>query len=169
MRDWSRRAVRSEEETFAGAPRWSLMATFLSRSARSALPAWGERLPAQTRKRTHSEKRTSLTAARHPKESSILTWLLDPTCSRVRGRSIGLVPHSVGCRRVWTWRQSSTSCSSLASSCSFLSIFSLPPLPFSVFCCPAGPLETQREKNTDVKSLAEFDKPSTSKLDTHKL
>lgn len=47
MRDWSRRPVRSEEETLAGAPRWSLMATFLSRSARSARPAWGERLPAQ--------------------------------------------------------------------------------------------------------------------------
>lgn len=39
MRDWSRRGARSEEETLAGAPRWSLMATFLSLSARSALPA----------------------------------------------------------------------------------------------------------------------------------
>lgn len=38
-RDWSRRGARSEEETLAGAPRWSLMATFLSLSARSALPA----------------------------------------------------------------------------------------------------------------------------------
>lgn len=38
MRDWSRRGVRSDEETLAGAPRWSLMATFLSLSARSALP-----------------------------------------------------------------------------------------------------------------------------------
>ena len=34
IRDWSWRAVRSEEDTLAGAPLWSLMLTFLSRSAR---------------------------------------------------------------------------------------------------------------------------------------
>lgn len=59
MRDWSRRAVRSEEETLAGAPRWSLIATFLSRSARSALPAWGERFPAHTHKDTPLKWRPS--------------------------------------------------------------------------------------------------------------
>lgn len=41
--DWSWRAVRSEEETLAGAPRWSRMLTFLSLSAREI--ARGDVLP----------------------------------------------------------------------------------------------------------------------------
>lgn len=41
--DWSWRAVRSEEETLAGAPRWSRMLTFLSLSAREM--ARGDVLP----------------------------------------------------------------------------------------------------------------------------
>ena len=50
MRDWPICAVRSEEEMLAGAPRWSLMATFLSRSARDT--ACGDRFP--THKHTHT-------------------------------------------------------------------------------------------------------------------
>jgi hypothetical protein len=46
MRDWPICAVRSEEEMLAGAPRWSLMATFLSRSARDT--ACGDRFPTHT-------------------------------------------------------------------------------------------------------------------------
>lgn len=41
--DWSWRAVRSEDDTLAGAPRWSRMLTFLSRSAREI--ARGDVLP----------------------------------------------------------------------------------------------------------------------------
>lgn len=41
--DWSWRAVRSEEDTLAGAPRWSRMLTFLSLSAREI--ARGDVLP----------------------------------------------------------------------------------------------------------------------------
>ena len=45
IRDWSWRAVRSEEDTLAGAPLWSLMLTFLSRSAREM--ARGDVFPKQ--------------------------------------------------------------------------------------------------------------------------
>lgn len=41
--DWSWRAVRSEDDTLAGAPRWSRMLTFLSLSAREI--ARGDVLP----------------------------------------------------------------------------------------------------------------------------
>lgn len=44
IRETSCRPVRSEDETLAGAPLWSLMLTFLSRSAREI--ALGEVLPA---------------------------------------------------------------------------------------------------------------------------
>lgn len=43
IRETSCRPVRSEDETLAGAPLWSLMLTFLSRSAREI--ALGEVLP----------------------------------------------------------------------------------------------------------------------------
>ena len=45
MREGSWRAVRSEEDRLAGAPRWSLMLTFLSRSAREM--ARGDVLPGE--------------------------------------------------------------------------------------------------------------------------
>lgn len=47
--DWSWRAVRSEDETLAGAPRWSRMLTFLSLSAREI--ARGDVLPKSKRKK----------------------------------------------------------------------------------------------------------------------
>lgn len=57
IRDWSWRAVRSEDDTLAGAPRWSRMLTFLSLSAREiargdVLPKsiFGTTLPNHTRR-----------------------------------------------------------------------------------------------------------------------
>lgn len=75
--------------------------------------------------------------------NSLLTWLLDPTRCRVGRRSICLVPHSVGCWRVRTGRQSSTSGSSLAPSCPLLPFFSLPSLPVSILRGPARPLQNR--------------------------
>lgn len=82
MRDWSRRAVRSEEETLAGAPRWSLIATFLSRSARSALPAWGERFPARTQRHTLEKKDFVLlqTDLKAPSKNPKLQTTSQPDC-----------------------------------------------------------------------------------------
>lgn len=48
--DWSWRAVRSEDDTLAGAPRWSRMLTFLSLSAREI--ARGDVLPKMMCKQT---------------------------------------------------------------------------------------------------------------------
>lgn len=52
--DWSWRAVRSEDETLAGAPRWSRMLTFLSLSAREI--ARGDVLPKSKKKNKKNKK-----------------------------------------------------------------------------------------------------------------
>lgn len=72
MRDWSWRAVRSDEDTLAGAPRWRRILTFLSRSAREI--ARGDVFPEEVRGRERK-----IIEGMHSKNALQYVWQVDWT------------------------------------------------------------------------------------------
>lgn len=153
--DWSWRAVRSEDETLAGAPRWSRMLTFLSLSAREI--ARGDVLPKimhkaknniwcrYPRKKTLQCKHSVIMLLKDrslillKQLSSTLTRLLD-LWSRVRDGLLWPVADSVGSSRIRTRRETTRRRAPGGSSNPLISVISRPSLSIPILCCSTGTL-----------------------------